>query len=76
MSFASALCLDEENPDYHYSIGEVFCKTANYEQSDRHLTKRMELKNESLEAKKLFEKTRKKQGKSNELESGEKPESP
>jgi tetratricopeptide (TPR) repeat protein len=76
MSFASALCLEEENPDYHYSMGEAFYKTANYEQADRHLTKTMELKNESLEAKKLFEKTRKKLGKSNELESGEKPESP
>ena len=46
MSFASALCLDEENPEYHYSMGEVFYKTANYEQSDRHLTKTMELKND------------------------------
>ena len=74
MSFASALCLEEENPDYHYSMGQVFYKTKNYEQADRHLTKTMELKSESLEAKKLFEKTRKKLGKSTELISVEKPE--
>lgn len=83
MSLASAVCLEEENPVYHYSMGQAFYKTQSYEQSDRHLTKAMELHEkfpgakESFEgakelfedAKKLFEKTRKKLGKSTELES-------
>jgi tetratricopeptide (TPR) repeat protein len=72
MSFASAVCLDEKNPEYHYSMGEVFYKTRNYEQADRHLTKTMETSNEVFGAKKLFEKTRKKLGKSTELEASDK----
>jgi len=63
-SFASAVCLEEENPEYHYSMGEVFYKTRTYEQADRHLTKTMELNNEFFGAKKLFERTRKKLRKS------------
>jgi hypothetical protein len=72
MSFASAVCLEENNSEYHYSMGEVFHKTRNYEQADRHLTKTMELKSEIFGAKELFEKTRKKLGKSTELESSDK----
>ena len=72
MSFASALCLDEKSAEYHYSIGEVFYKTRNYEQADRHLTKMMELDNEIFGARDLFEKTRKKLGKSTDLESSDK----
>jgi tetratricopeptide (TPR) repeat protein len=72
ISFASAVCLEEENPDYHYSMGEAFYQTRNYEQADRHLTKTMELNNEFFGAKKLFEKIRKKLGKSTELESDDK----
>ncbi len=64
ISFASALCLEEGNPEYHYSMGKVFYKTRNYEQADRHLTKTMELDNEFFGAKELFEKTRKKLRKS------------
>lgn len=64
MSFASAVCLDEKNPDYHFSMGEVFYKTRNYEQADRHLTKMMESGHEIFGAKELFEKTRKKLNKS------------
>lgn len=64
MSFASAVCLDEKNPEYHYSMGEVFYKSRNYEQADRHLTKTMELNSEFYGAKVLFEKIRKKLGKS------------
>ena len=63
-SFASALCLEEANPEYHYSMGEVFYKTRSYEQADRHLTKTMELNNKFFGAKELFEKNRKKLGKS------------
>jgi tetratricopeptide (TPR) repeat protein len=72
MSFASAVCLEENNPEYHYSMGEVFYKTRNYEQADRHLTEMMELKSEIFGARELFEKTRKKLGKSIELESSDK----
>ena len=75
-SFASAVCLDEENPEYHYSMGEVFYKTRNYEQADRHLTKTMELNNEFLGAKKLFEKTRKKLRKSTAQRKKDPRESP
>ena len=60
MSFASAICLEEDNPGYHYSMAEAFYKTRNYEQADRHLTKTMELNSELFGAKELFEKTRKK----------------
>ena len=72
VSFASAICLDEKNPEYHYSIGEVFYKSRNYEQADRHLTKTMELENDIFGAKKLFEKNRKKLGKSIELKASDK----
>ena len=72
MSFASSICLDEKNPEYHYSMGEVFHKTRNYEQADRHLTKTMELSTEIYGAKELFEKTRKKLGKSTELKTDDK----
>jgi hypothetical protein len=72
MSFASSICLDEKNPDYHYSMGEVFYKTRNYGQADRHLTKTMELSTEIYGAKELFEKTRKKLGLSTELKTEDK----
>ena len=72
MSFASAVCLEENNSEYHYSMGEVFYKTRNYVQADRHLTKTMELKSEIFGAKELFEKTRKRLGKSTELEASDK----
>jgi tetratricopeptide (TPR) repeat protein len=71
-SFASAICLDEKNSEYHYSMGEVFYKARSYEQADRHLTKTMELNDELFGAKKLFEKTRKKLGKSTEWVSTDK----
>lgn len=64
MSFASAICLDEKNSEYHYSMGEVFSINRNYEQADRHLTKMMELNTEIYGARELFEKTRKKLNKS------------
>jgi hypothetical protein len=64
MSFASALCLEEKNPEYHYSMGEVFYKTRNFEQADRHLTKTMELSDDVFGAKELYEKIRKKLSKS------------
>jgi tetratricopeptide (TPR) repeat protein len=72
MSFASALCLKEDSPEYHYSMGEVFYKTKNYEQADRHLTKTMELDDEIYGASELFGKTRKKLGKSTELKPADK----
>jgi tetratricopeptide (TPR) repeat protein len=72
MSFASAICLEEKNPEYHFSMGEVYYKIRNFEQADRHFTKTMELNNEFFGARELFEKTRKKLGKSTELESGDK----
>ena len=64
MSFASAICLDEKNAEYHFSMGEAFSKTRHYEQADRHLTKMMELKTEIFGARELFEKVRKKLNKS------------
>ena len=75
-SFASAVCLEENNPEYHHAMGNVFYKTKSYEQADRHLTKAMELfselpDSEFTETRKLFEKTRKKLGKSTELKTGE-----
>ena len=69
MNFASAICLEEKSPEHHFSMGEVFYKTKNYEQADRHLTRTMELNAEFFGARELFEKTRKKLGKSTELES-------
>ena len=69
MSFASAICLEEKNPEYHFSMGEVFYKTRNFEQADRHLTKTIEINSEFFGARELFEKVRKKLGKSTELES-------
>ena len=72
MSFASALCLDGKNAEYHYSMGEVFSKTRSFDQADRHLTKMMKLDSEIFGARELFEKTRKKLGKPVELESSDK----
>jgi hypothetical protein len=72
MSLASAVCLEEKNPEYHYYLGEIFYKTKSYEQADRHLTKTMELNSDFFGARELFEKTRKKLGKPIELESGDK----
>ena len=69
MSFASAICLEEKNPEHHFSMGEVFYKIRNFEQADRHLTKTMELNSDLFGARELFEKVRKKLGKSIELES-------
>ena len=76
MSFASAVCLEENNPEHHHALGEVFFKTKSYEQADRHLTKAMKLFGELPDSefdktRELFEKTRKKLGKSTELKSGE-----
>ena len=67
-SFASAVCAEEDNPEYHFSMGEVYYKTREYEQADRHLTKAMELNSELFGGRELFEKIRKKLGKSTELE--------
>ena len=67
MHFASAVCLDEDNPDYHFSMGSVFYKSKNFDQADRHLTKTMELNSELFGARELFEKVRKKLKKSTEL---------
>ncbi len=64
LSFASALCLEEENPEYHYSMGEAFYKSRDYKQADRHMTKTMELNKEFFGAKELFEKIKKKLNKS------------
>ena len=64
MSFASAVCAEEGNPEYHFSLGEVFYKTRDYEQADRHLTKMMELDSEFFGGRELFENIRKKLGKS------------
>jgi len=72
MSFASALCMDENNPDYHYSLGKVFYSVSEFEQADRHLTKAMVLNVEPPEAKELFIKIRKKLGKPEQLDSKEK----
>ena len=72
MAFASALCLDENNPDYHYSMAEAFYKVRSYEQADRHLVKALEVKEDFPDARKLFEKTRKKLGKPATLESSDK----
>lgn len=72
MSFASALCGEGDNPEYHFSMGDVFYKTRDYEQADRHLTKTMELNIEYFGAKELFEKIRKKLGKPTELEAEKK----
>lgn len=67
MSFASAICLESKNAEHHYSMGETFYKIRNYEQADRHLTKTMELNSDFFGAQELFEKVRKKLGKSTEL---------
>ena len=48
-------------------MGEVFYRTKEFEQADRHLTKTMEINREFFGARELFEKTRKKLGKSTEL---------
>lgn len=69
MAFASALCLDEINPDYHFSMAEAFYKIRSYEQADRHLVKALEIKEDFPDARKLFEKNRKKLGKPATLES-------
>lgn len=71
MSFASAVCVEMKNSSYHYGLGNMYFKTGNYEQADRHLTESLllvEVDHEFPEAKALFEKTRKKLGKSIELE--------
>ena len=68
ISFASSICLEPKNPEHHYSMGEVFYKSRNFEQADRHLTRTMELNSDFFGAQELFEKTRKKLGKSTELE--------
>lgn len=70
-SFASAVCVEMKNPSYHYGLGNMYFKTGNFEQADRHLTESLLLVQEGHEfpeAKALFEKTRKKLGKSIELE--------
>ena len=74
MSFASAVCLEPDNPEYHFSIGQVFYKLRDFEQADRHLTRTMELDIEFVDDKKLFEKTRKKLGKPIEIKSDGKTE--
>jgi tetratricopeptide (TPR) repeat protein len=68
MSFASAICLDSKNAEHHYSMGEIFYKTRNFEQADRHLTRTMEINSNFFGARELFEKIRKKLGKPTELE--------
>jgi len=69
IAFASSICLEPKNPEYHFSMGEVFYKTRNFEQADRHLTRTMELSSDVFGAQELFEKIRKKLGKPTELES-------
>ncbi len=72
MVFASSLCLDAQNPEVHYAMADAFYKVRSYEQTDRHLVKALEVKEDFPDARKLFEKTRKKLGKPATLESSEK----
>jgi len=53
-------------------MAEAFYKVRSYEQADRHLVKALEVKGYFPDARKLFEKIRKKLGKPATLESSEK----
>ena len=70
-SFASAVCKEMKNSSYHFGLGNMYYKTGNFEQADRHLTQSLlllEADQEFPEAKKLLENTRKKLGKPTELQ--------
>ncbi len=63
MAFASAVCRDQQNPQYHYALGEAFFMAKNYKEAQRHLKFAVEQAEDFFEAKTLLEKTQKKLGK-------------
>jgi len=64
-SFASALCLDWQNPQYHYYLGYAFLKTENLNLAKKHVEIAISLQHDYPEAQKLLDeiKSREKNGK-------------
>jgi tetratricopeptide (TPR) repeat protein len=54
-SFASALCLDWDNADYHYYLGRAFYKTANSKSAIEHLREAIRLRPDYTEAQELLQ---------------------
>jgi len=53
-SLVSALCLDWENPQYHYYLGRTFFETENHRSARRHLEKAIHLQPDFPEARELL----------------------
>jgi hypothetical protein len=53
-SFVSALCLNWENPQYHYYLGRTFFETENWFSAKRHLKKAISLQPDHPGAEKLL----------------------
>ena len=56
--FASALCLEWENPDYHYHMAEAFFETDRLRSAWDHLNKSVSLKRDYQRAQELFDRIR------------------
>lgn len=60
-SFVSALCLDWENPQYHYYLGHTFFETENWDSAKSHLEKSISLQADYPEAQKLLNEVKSKE---------------
>ncbi len=54
-SFASALCLDWDNADYHYYLGRAFYRTANFDSAKEHFKNAVFIRPPYSEALKLLQ---------------------
>jgi len=61
LSFASALCLDWDNSQYHYYLGDCIFKDENWCWAKEHVEEAISLQPDYLEAKSLLEKIKNKQ---------------
>jgi len=61
LSFASALCLDWENSQYHYYLGDCFFQDESWDSAKEHIEKALSLQPDYFEAKTLLEKIKNKQ---------------
>jgi tetratricopeptide (TPR) repeat protein len=61
LSFASALCLDWENSQYHYYLGDCFFRDENWDSAKEHVEQAISIQPDYLHAKTLLEKIENKQ---------------
>jgi hypothetical protein len=67
-SFASALCLDWENADYHYQMGRAFADTENWSEARKRLERTLTLESDYAGAQELLEQAKARESETKESE--------